>query len=314
MIERKWEMPGKTLVIELSSACGANCIMCPINDFPYKAKYMDNDLFIKCVDDAYEHGARYIDTCSMGDSLLDPQKESKFKYVKEKYPDMKIYASCTGMSAEPDFVAKYIDTLHISFYGATPETYRKVHRGKADFYKAKENVESILDRPREERPYVVLTYLMLPENELEYELWKKEWEPIADEVIVWKPHNWGGIYTSSFFSKNNFSEARSCGRPFTGGFNVWVNGDVTVCCFSWDERLVIGNMYEQSFEDIYYGEKRKRIVDVHKKGLFLGCNLPCEKCDQIFSREDALIYTNNNRVIGQSIVDEEYVVKFKNNE
>lgn len=311
MIEdRKWEMPGKTIVMELSSACQARCIMCPINDFFYKTQFMDNDLFVKCIDDAYAHGVRFIDTCSMGDSLLDPQKEYKFKYVKEHYPDMKIYASCTGMSADPEFVSKYIDTLHISFYGATKETYERIHRGTVKYEIAKKNVEEILRKPREERPYVVLTYLLLPENESEYEMWKQQWEPIADEVIVWKPHNWGGFYTKDVPSAEKLRLAKSCSRPFNGGFNVWVNGDVTVCCFSWDKRMVIGNMNNQTFEEIFFGEKRKHIMDIHKNNAFHDCDLPCEKCDQIFPREDALVYTNNARVVGQSIVDENYVVKF----
>ncbi len=307
---REWSLAGGTITVGISSFCGARCICCPFDDFPLRNQNMDNDLFVKCIDEAYEHGMRYLDLCLMGDSLLDPNKEFKLSYVRRNYPDVKIYASSTGMSADPEFVKDYVDTLHVSFYGMTKEVYEKVHRGGVKFEKALDNIEKILAMPKTMRPYVVLTFLVLPENEHQLGDWKEKWEPIADEIIVWKPHNWAGLYPTDSCIVQDFSIAKSCNRPFGGPLCVWVNGDVTVCCFSWDKDMVIGNLYDQTLEEIYHGPKRKEIQRIHEKNMFSECKLPCKKCDQIFPREDALVYTNHNRKTGHAIMTEEYSVEF----
>lgn len=309
-MQKQWSLPGRKLSIELSSYCQARCTMCPFDEFPLKNRNMEFSLFKKCIDEGALHDLEYIDVCLMGDSLLDPGAEEKFDYVRANYPNMKVYASSQGMSAKPDFVCKYVNTLHVSFYGTTKDVYEKVHGGSVRFEQATENIEKILERPKGQRPYVVMTFLMLPENEHQLKDWIAKWEPISDEVIVWKPHNWAGLYDTDDPAENDLKDAKSCSRPFGGPLCVWVNGDVTPCCFSWDQSMVIGNAYEQSLEEIFFGEKRKRLQRIHEDNAFLSCGLSCEKCDQLFSRENALVYTNNNRVTGQQIVAEDYVVKF----
>ncbi len=306
---RDWVLPGKKLSIELSSYCQARCLMCPFEEFPYKNRSMSFELFKKCIDEGSKHGLEYIDICLMGDSLLDPGAKEKFDYVKASYPNMKVYASSTGMSAEPDFTCKYVDTLHVSFYGLDKETYERVHKGSVVFEKAQENIERILEKPKGKRPYVVMTFLLLPENENQLNGWINKWEPLADEVIVWKPHNWAGLH-DSYPTKEELKDAKTCHRPMGGPLCVWVNGDVTPCCFSWDKSMVIGNVNEESLEEIYFGDKRKELQRIHADSLFFGCGKACEKCDQLFAREDALVYTNNGRITGQQIVSEDYVIRF----
>lgn len=124
---REWELPGSTLSIGLSSYCQANCICCPHHTASIRNMNMEFDLFKKCVDEAAAHGLKYLDLCLLGDSLLHPDKEKMLSYVRNVYPDVKIYASSTGLSVETEFVCKYVDTLHVSFYGTSPDIWNKVH-------------------------------------------------------------------------------------------------------------------------------------------------------------------------------------------
>lgn len=303
-----WTLPGNTLIMGLSSFCGARCLMCPFEEYHMKNNNMSFDLFKKCVDEGAEHGLKYIDTCLMGDSLLDPGLLEKVSYVKRKYPWIKLYASSQGMSADPRLVCGNIDTLHLSIYGTTKDVYESVHRGGVNYERAMDNIERILSFPKNKRPYLILTFLILPENENQLDEWIDKWEPLADEIIVWKPHNWAGLFDTGCVM--DYGSARSCQRPIGGPLTVWVNGDVTVCCFSWDKSMVIGNAYNQSLEEIYYSERREEIIRIHMNGSFHECGLSCASCDQIMNRDDALVYSNKGRVTGQAIVSEEFVVKF----
>lgn len=307
-----WTLPSKEIAMELSSYCGANCVCCPHEEWPgyLRNKNMEFSLFKKCVDDAAAHGGVSLDICLMGDALLDPGIEEKLSYVRETYPYMEIYCSSTCQMAKPEFVSKYINTLQISMYGTTKEVYESVHRGSLKFEKVMENVEGILALPKDKRPYVEMVFLMLPENEFQVEDWLKKWEPLADEVIVWRKHNWAGRWVEQTPGEEKLNSAKSCNRPFGGDLCVWVNGDVTVCCFSENKSLVVGNMYEQTLEEIYFGEKMKKIQEIHKNNAFFGCGLPCEKCDQIFPRDDALVYSSKNRSVGTKISHKDLVYKF----
>ena len=311
MSSKHWTLPSKEVAMELSSYCGANCVCCPHEEFPLKNRNMDYDLFVKCVDDAVAHGAISLDICLMGDALLDPGIEKKLSYCRENYPDLEIYCSSTAQTAKPEFVSKYIDSLQISMYGVTKEVYESVHRGSLKFEKTIENIEGILALPDGKRPYITMVFLMLPENQHQMEEWKVKWEPRADEILIWRPHNWAGRHSKEALPREKYSEAKTCARPWGGDLCIWVNGDVTVCCFSEDKRLVVGNMYEQTLEEIFFGEKMKRIQEIHKAGTFYGSNLPCERCDQIFPRTDALVYSNKNRQVGQKISHADHVYKFE---
>lgn len=307
----QWTLPSKEIAMELSSYCGANCVCCPHEEFSLKNRNMEFPLFQKCVDDAVAHGAISLDICLMGDALLDPGIEKKLSYCRKKYPELRIYCSSTAQMAKPDFVAKYIDSLQISMYGVTKEVYEKVHRGSLKFEKTMENVEGILALPKGKRPYVTMVFLLLPENQHQMDDWIEKWEPRADEVLVWRLHNWAGRYAKRYPTEEELKSAKTCARPFGGDLCVWVNGDVTVCCFSEDKRLVVGNMYEQTLEEIFFGEEMKRIQEIHKNNSFYHCGLPCELCDQIFPRDNALVYSNKNRHVGQKISHADHVYQFE---
>lgn len=75
--------------------------------------------------------------------------------------------------------------------------------------------------------------------------------------------------------------------------------------------MVIGNVKNESLEDIFFGEKRRLIQNIHEKRDFFQCGISCQKCDQLFSREDALVYSNKNRTTGQQIVSEDFIVRFE---
>ena len=304
-------LKSKEIAVEVSSYCGANCIMCPHDSFELRNRNMPFSLFKKIVDEAVMYGAISLDICLLGDALLAHDAEEKLAYCREAHPSLKVYCSTTAQTATPAFVSKYIDSVQISLYGNTKQTYESVHRGGLVFENTIANVEGILDLPKEKRPYVQMTFLCLPQNEHEMEDWKQRWEPRADEIMIWKPHNWAGVLYDNHYSEQQYKNAKSCGRPFTGDLCIWVNGDVSVCCFSADKRLVVGNSHEHTLEEIDGSERMKQIRAIHKNAAFFRSNLPCEKCDQIFPRDGALIYSSKGRTVGTKISQENHVYKFE---
>jgi MoaA/NifB/PqqE/SkfB family radical SAM enzyme len=307
----------RELTIENTTYCGAKCIMCPRDEYDMHWQHMPFELFRSAVDQAVKLGVTSLDLCGFGDPLMDPDFEEKLAYAKTNHPFLKIYISTTAHLLNKrslPWVAKYIDTMKISNYGFSKKSYEAVHAGVVKYEKVWENVHELFKLPRGKRPYTMLSFLLFPENEHEVEDWKAYWTPIADEVMVWQPHNYGGsqsIESLAYVTQQRKAGdgVRSCGRPFKGNPFLRANGDISVCCFDFNNKLTVGNLNKTSLHDVLAGQALANVKDVHNKLAFKGCGLRCDGCDQIYDRSDALVYSNANRRTDQPTTHPEHVVR-----
>lgn len=300
----KFLLTSREITIENTTYCGANCIMCPRDKYEYCFEHMSTDFFKNVLDQAVDLGAISLDTCGFGDAFTDPEFERKLEYLKTKYPFMKTYVSSTCHlinSKRIIWVCKYVDTLKISMYGFSKEVYEKIHRGSLKYEKVFENISNIVSLPSGKKPYIIMLFLLLPENEHQLEEWKAYWEPKVDEIMIWKPHTFVGGYGSPIYDeqKKYPRKVKSCGRPFVGDIYVHVNGQVSVCCFDYNRKLIIGDLKNQTLREVLESKEIEKIREVHKKKNFSESDLLCKSCDQIFDRNDALLYASNrNRKVG----------------
>lgn len=308
----------RELTVENTTHCGGHCIMCPRDEYDQEWKHMSFDLFQEVIEQGVALGITSLDLCGFGDPLMDPDFEKKLAFVRDHYPSVQIYtASPVHLLTEKrlDRLCGLLDTLKISNYGFSKGSYEAVHGGVVKFEKVWANIHRLLERPREQRPYVIMSFLVFPENEHEIEDWKSYWGARADEIMVWRPHNYGGAQKSekrAYVSEARIANAdlRSCGRPFRGDPFVRANGDISVCCYDFNHKLVIGNLYKQSMLDILSGEPLAQVKAIHETRSFSQCGLLCEGCDQIYDRQDALIFSSNRgRSVDQPTTHPDHVVK-----
>ena len=319
-LDGKVSIASKEITIENSTFCGAKCIMCPRDEYDKKWSHMDTDLFVKTVDQAVKLGVKSLDLCGFGDTFLDPGLAKKLKIVKEKYPSLIVYTSTTAHAIQGknlDTVAKYFDTIRISNCGFSKKSYEEIHAGKLEYEKVMKNIDALLSLPNDTRPYIMMTFLIFPENEHEIEEWKSYWVDKVDEIAIWRPHNFGGsgvdeIAFKSYERLNN-EKMTSCGRPFKGNPYVRSNGDISVCCFDFNQKLTVGNLKFLDLQDILSGHHLKEIQDIHTKKDFLSCNKICNGCDQIYSRKDALVFASNDiRKVYQPNNHPDHIIQLRN--
>jgi len=307
------------LTVENTSYCGAECIMCPRDEYRLERNWnhMSLDLFKSVLDQGAALGITSLDLCGFGDPFMDPGYEAKLRYSKAAYPHIRTYTSTTGHLLHEKslpWVCELFDTIKISFYGFSKESYEAVHKGVLDYEKVKKNVDRLLEVPKGRRPHVILSFLVFPVNEHETNDWTSYWESRADEVMVWLPHNYGGAESIEDLAfrtnERTHKKVSSCGRPVRGNPFVRANGDVSVCCFDFNHKLVVGNLDQASLLDILGGSQLSHVKEVHERLAFEGSGLLCEGCDQIFDRTDALIYSSNpNRKVDQPTTHPNHVVR-----
>jgi len=120
----------------------------------------------------------------------------------------------------------------------------------------------------------------------EVDFFKNKWQDVADDVSIWKPHNWsnGREY------RIQHGERRSCNRPFTGPVQIQWDGKVVPCCWDYNNSIVLGDVNTQAIEEVLKGEKYEMLRNVHASGEFHKVPF-CNSCDQLYNADDALIFT-----------------------
>lgn len=288
-------------MIENTTICGANCIMCPRKEFSHKIENMPFETYKKIIDELVSGGCRKIGIIGFGDSLCDNELEKKLDYVKTVCPDMYISTINTGHLLNDKnrrIVNKYIDIIKFSMYGFTKKTYESVHRGSLVYEEVKNNIDVFLEENAgESGVYTIMTYLVMPQNQNEMEEWKQYYETKCNRIDIWKPHNWGGGKTCPQLPVDKI-----CKRVMEcNDIQICTDGSVLPCCFDFNRKLNLGNIKNESLKDILFGEKLKALQNAFLFGKISDSSYICKNCDQIRDRSDALIYCSDKDMkVGKS--------------
>lgn len=294
------ELKSKQLLLETTNVCDAHCIICPREQFTQKPRFMDMDLFRKIIDDAAQYDIESLDACGFGECFLDKNLFERFAYVRGKLPGASIFVSTTAYHMTPDkykLVARYIDTLKLSIYGASQAVYEAFHRGRVQYPETMRNILGFLGYTKhlQNKPYTIGLFVETDLNRAEREEWIETWKPRLDEVFVWAPHNWidGRAYRAV-----DKTRQQTCGRPDNAPMYIHADGTVSPCCWDIHKRIRLGDMNTQTIEQVYRGAPYRKLREAHRMGDF--SEYPYKECDQLNLTKSVLLYkSNNSREVGQ---------------
>jgi radical SAM protein with 4Fe4S-binding SPASM domain len=281
------KLKNKQIIIETTNICDARCVICPREKFTQRLQVMDMAL-------------ESIDTCGFGECFLDRYIFERFAYIQAKIPKAEIFVSTTAFHMDEhswDDVLKYIDILKLSIYGATEETYEAFHRGKVKYKTSMENILGFLDYSKNDpkRPYTIGLFVTTDVNRHEKDQWIDMWKPRLDEVFVWEPHNW---IEGRDYRKIDHTRQVTCGRPDNAPIYIHCDGTVSPCCWDIHKQIPLGNLKDQTIEEIYHGEPYKKLRKAHRAGNFK--DYACLNCDQTNFNPNVLLYKSNPlREVGQ---------------
>ena len=285
---------------ETTDHCNATCIMCP-RDLHTKGRehgVMDLDLFKKSIDEVVPLGAKRIVLTGFGEPLMDSTLPEKIAYAHSKGLNTYIISngSLLSRTRAEKLIDAGLDELRVSFYGMRPETYNAV-MDKLDFEKTLKNLLDFLEiraaRGRK-KPKLQLSYLVMPENEQDTAEFRSFWEPRADAIEIWKPHNFGD--GRHYRQRSDDVETKTtCGRPQNGPLQIQWNGEVIPCCYDYNNQIILGNAFHDSVLDILNGTKYRMLRVAHRLKYFKLFPY-CNQCDQLLAHSDALVYTNRHNL------------------
>ena len=283
---------------EVTDHCNAECIMCPREEHKLGRPHgiMDLEKCKASIDEVVELGCKQVLLQGFGEPLIDKRLEEKIAHAKNRGLRTFITSNASLLTRERTvrLIDAGLDEIRISYYGMRKESYEKVMVG-LNFDVTMQNLMDFLDvraQKGSKGPRFELNWLVLPENEEDTGAFQEFWEPKADAIEMWKPHNFGdGRDYRKLYDEAGMKN--TCGRPESGPLQIEWNGEVIPCCYDYNNQIVLGNAFEQPVLEILNGEKYRLLRLSHNESKFKMFPY-CDRCDQLLPHSDALIYPNRH--------------------
>ena len=283
-----WGKPVK-VAIEPTNFCNLKCSECPTgtNGLSRPKGNMDTFLFSKIITSLPDEIISMI-FYFQGEPFLNKQLFEMIKIARKqkKYT----YCSTNGHFFSDENIKKTIGSglneLIISLDGTTQEIYEKYRRGG--------NLETVLQgtkklvaykkQQKSKHPYIKFQFLVVKPNENQIPQAKMLAKNIGVDKIVFKTaqiydYENGNELIPENLKFSRYKKAKDgkyhlkkkiknhCWRLWSNPV-ITVKGDVLPCCFDKDAKYAMGNLNEQSFMEIWQGEKyksfRKKVLNKRK--------------------------------------------------
>ena len=304
-----------TILIEPSSLCNFKCTQCfqSFNECNYFTKSKGNmelDTFKRIINDLKKWEGCKLKVLKLslyGEPLINKDFCEMLKIAKEADVAERIETTTNASLLTEDIaeqLVKYqIDYIRVSIYAIEQKKHEEITHSSIDIESIKKNlanIQSIKLKRKCDRPFICAK--MLDSYSDMNEKFIEEYENIADEAFIDKPHSWIKIdklnvlekYYKSDLGKahNDLQKLKSCRiacpMPFTT-MAIRSNGDVSPCCVDFIGGTNLGSINDSSLEEIWNSDQwfefQKMQLENRKHE-----NSSCARCD-IYKNDH---YTRDN--------------------
>lgn len=301
----------KRAVIEVIGGCNYTCQMCPQTS-PGRGKEwtrkMPLNKFCSILDQITpKYGTPQINLEGSGEPTLAKDLDKYIAEVKKR--DLKCYIYTNGYNLQGDYMKRVIDAgidfIRVSVIGYDAATYRK-WMDVDNFHQIRNNLMNLQSYIQSSGSNCELStyHLITDNNQIEYEVSEYRQNFIMhvnSKAYIWKMHNWSGNYDPQGNARNPM-DRKTCGRPHgpeitirAGGIGG-ATGAMTPCCQTLgppnEAKSVLGHLSEQTFEEVYYGEKYEELRRAHEEERFDDIEY-CKNCDFLYDDPEVLVWSND---------------------
>lgn len=265
-----------SISIEPTTSCNLRCPECPsgLRSFTRPTGMLDQSLFRNVIDQLAPT-LSYLTFYFQGEPFLNPQFLDMVKYASQKgiYTATSTNAHYLNSDTALATVKSSLDRLIISIDGTTQETYESYRVG-GTLEKVVEGTRNIMKWKKElksKTPHVIFQFLVVKPNEHQVpDVFSLARSLGVDhvELKTAQIYNYENgselIPTQDRYSryrklKNGSYEIKNkllneCWKMWHSCVVTW-DGKVVPCCFDKDAHFVLGDLNNNSFKEIWNGEK-----------------------------------------------------------
>jgi radical SAM protein with 4Fe4S-binding SPASM domain len=264
------------IYIEVSptGVCQHRCTFCSVDYIGYKSDFIDVERFDDLAKEWASVGVKSNMFAGNGEPLVHPKINDMAASCLNSGIDVSI--TTNGVLLDRLDPIDRVSWIKVSINAGTRDTYAKVHRTKPeDFDRVVANMAAAVKRKG--NCAIGAQMVLLPENQHEVDTLKKIGADIGLDYVVIKPFTQSIsvkpqydsyipppeaasnlIVRQHAFNTRGFPYDKCHATPYFWAF-LMENGDLYSCSANHllDDKFNLGNIYKQSFLDIWHGEKRK---------------------------------------------------------
>lgn len=295
--------------------CNHRCTFCAVDYLEYPNRRLGYEKLLNAIKSMAEGGTKSIMFAGEGEPTLYKDLPEVCVFAKSNGINTSLTTNGSGFTDKN--IPLFLDNcswIKVSFNGGNKETYEKIHR-KNDYDLVFNNIKkmSIVKKENNYKCTIGTQMVLVRDNEDSVFDFVKNSKAMGAEYCVIKPYSQHmdskttqykdmnyeefmkivpelmkhetetfkvvpRIQTMQNWDKQNEGRYKTCSAtPFFWAY-VECDGTVVACsCHLINDKFRLGNIHEQSFKDIWEGEKRKELIDyvenelnVHKQ-----CRVNC---------------------------------------
>lgn len=275
MLDKSLDVPvfPRMLDVELTNHCNFKCVMCPTGQGIVKREkgHISTKTLLKVLDEAWLHDTpiRYI---RWGEPLLYRHFENAL--IETKQRDLLCHINTNGslLTKEvSDFLVHVgLDSLKVSFQGVNEVGYNamRINGSYDSIIKNIKTLHRIRTALKSSYPFIQIGTTIINETAMAIADFIASVDAFTDAVYIGK--------TKDLQEKNAVHLACECPEVFDKLSVNW-DGTVTACCGDYDNFMLVGNIHEQTLQQIWEGEQlakyRQLLLNYRHSELHL-----CSRC------------------------------------
>lgn len=272
MFKWSFEKAPRYLQIETTIVCQATCYFCPQKKATRRPLFMEMPLIEKIIAETSGQGIVYRPFI-LNEPFADKRmSEIVRKIKKDKTAKVEFNTNGELLSEKVgrELLDAGVDTVRFSVDGIRRETFNEA-RG-ISYDRTYKHVTAFIKQAKAEQHPVELEVRMinLPDTEAEQIEFKKYWGDLGVPVVITNLYSYPWELQIEVVKK-------PCLKILDQMF-IYVNGEVTLCCWDSAERAVVGDIQKQNTLDIWNGEilgRYRALLAEGKRDQILLCS----RCD-----------------------------------
>ena len=281
-----------------SGACNHRCVFCALEYLDYRPHFLRTDVLLDVISEMARKEVKGVMYAGEGEPLLHKDIGRIVRHTADAGIDVSITTNGVLLDRcmDKEFLAA-LSWMRVSLNAGTNMTYAKVHRSPAsDFDKVLRNLSDAVELKKRNRLACTIgvQFLLLPQNYQEATVLAERLRDVGVDFLTIKPFSQHPLSSSTIdkdfdYGRYRYLEEqllkmangqlkilfrahtmqklkddrpyeRCLGLPFFTYIDA--AGNVYACsAFLGDERFCYGNVYENSFSEIWEGERRKQVLN-----------------------------------------------------
>lgn len=280
-----------------SGSCNHRCTFCAVDYLEYKPVLLDTKMLLDNVKQMKKNGLKSVICAGEGEPLIN--KNTPYMVNQMNSIGLDVAMSTNGVLLSKDISKECLSSftwVRFSISAIQEDVYQSIHRGKnGDLKKVLDNISDAIDIKREKGLTTTLgaQCLLIPENQHQILEMAVELKKIGVDYFTIKPYSQHkqsnnhleidyknllniekelkGIESNNFkiFFRANAMKKIHVEKKYDNcyalPFMVYIDskGNIWPCVnFIGKEEFCYGNLYEETFESIWEGERRRNIMNI----------------------------------------------------